>query len=150
MHWQIIFLSFILLACRKPGCGHEFCWLCFGTYNRVNKFISILFFKYSWAKKNAQVCWRTLDNQSFKIKRIIEKDKIKLFKTQLRINWWIIPITVYFKVIGKIMQLDNVMSTRNQRPQKLNQMLVRSSNVTYIILHVIKNMINLLSLKVNC
>ncbi|CAF4268664.1 unnamed protein product, partial [Rotaria sordida] len=18
------------MTCRKPGCGHEFCWLCFG------------------------------------------------------------------------------------------------------------------------
>ncbi|CAF4597662.1 unnamed protein product, partial [Rotaria magnacalcarata] len=20
------------MTCRKPGCGYEFCWLCFGTF----------------------------------------------------------------------------------------------------------------------
>jgi hypothetical protein len=24
--------EFAFLACRKPGCAHEFCWLCFGMY----------------------------------------------------------------------------------------------------------------------
>jgi hypothetical protein len=24
--------EFSFLACRKPGCAHEFCWICFGMY----------------------------------------------------------------------------------------------------------------------